>query len=71
MIRIKGYPEDLADTISDYQLGYALMAAAGRTRRTKLIDEVVAEIHEGFDGPARFKFWDRTGVVVNAPNDQR
>lgn len=66
MIRIKGYHEDLNPSVSDYQLGYALMAAAGRTRRTKLIDDVVAELRAGFDGPARFKFWDRTGVVVNA-----
>lgn len=66
MIRISNYVEDLDQNISDYQLGYALMAAAGRTRRTKLIDDVVAEIRAGFDGPARFKFWDRTGVVVSA-----
>lgn len=66
MIRISGYGADLDHSISDYQLGYALMAAAGRTRRTKLIDDVVAEISAGIDGPARFKFWDRTGVVVNA-----
>lgn len=71
MIRISDYPEDLAETISDYQLGYALMAAAGRTRRTKLIDEVVAELRAGYDGPARFKFWDRTGVVASTGNDQR
>ena len=66
MIRISSHSEDLDPSVSDEKLSSALMAAAGRSRRTKIIDEVVKEIRAGIDGPARFKFWERTGVVVNA-----
>lgn len=66
MIRISTIGEDFDHGVSDDELAKALMTAAGRNRRTKIIDEVIAEIRAGADGPARFTFWDRTGVVVNA-----